>query len=434
MYYEFLQKEPPLGWPQTGYGVQAVRKNGEQIEIPVLPQTNVLILGTSGYGKTCFTKAYVRELFREDPERFAVFFQIKPDDFTEEFLHPQDKVVAYSSKLFPGQSFCWNLVKEIRSCPKEDWETELEAVASILFSDLLQDPKNRIWAEAAKQVFKAFILTLLHCYQNNPSNLQLIQGMREMDRKEFLKFLSQYGPNRGMLLDNFSFDPQNCEKYELPRKGSDIFFFLQNVLDKFGGTFLSADGQDTIYDYLHGQYGGRLFLLHDHKNRSSSRLFERYFLERIGDELLSQASDFHKGMLWILDEIDKVGYDFGLTQAVTLGRQFGLQVLLSTQSLESLYAVAPESYGEHLTNAALSGFGMTVAFHPGDPHTINTLQQLYGSTVKEKLPMPLSRYDKPVVTTELRPIVEDRDFASLQVGECYVKLGSERPERLQILL
>ena len=258
--------------------------------------------------------------------------------------------------------------------------------------------------------------------------------MREMDRKETLKFLSQYAPNRGMLLDNFAFDSQNCEKYDMPRKGSDIFFFLQNVLDKFGGSFLSTDGQDTIYDYLHGQYGSRLFLLHDHKNRSSSRLFERYFLERIGDELLSQASDFHKKMLYVLDEIDKVGYDFGLTQAVTLCRQFELQILLSTQSLESLYAVAPESYGEHLTNAALSGFGMTVTFHPGDPHTIDTLQKLYGSTVKETLTMPLSRYDKPVISTGLRPIVEDCDFASLQVGECYVKLGAKRPERLQILL
>ena len=83
------------------------------------------------------------------------------------------------------------------------------------------------------------------------------------------------------------------------------FFFLQNVLDKFDGTFLSADGQDTIHDFLHGQYGSRLFLLHDYKSRSSSKLFERYFLAHIGDELLSQSSDLRCGMLWVLDKVDK---------------------------------------------------------------------------------------------------------------------------------
>ena len=306
MYYELPpQKMAPLNWPQTEYGVNARRQNGTLVKIPALPRTNALIVGTSGFGKTCFTKAYVRALFRADPNRFALFFQIKPDDFTQEFLRPQDKVVAYSGKAFPDQSFRWNLVKEIRSCPKEDWRAESESVASILFADLLQDPKNRIWAEAAKEVFKAFLLTLLHCCPHIPSNLQLIQAMREWDRKELLRFLSRYSPNRGMLLNNFAFDPDNCASYSLPRKGSDIFFFLQNVLDKFDGTFLSADGQDTIHNFLHGQYGSRLFLLHDHKSRSSSKLFERYFLAHIGDELLSQSSDLRCGMLWVLDEVDK---------------------------------------------------------------------------------------------------------------------------------
>lgn len=197
---------------------------------------------------------------------------------------------------------------------------------------------------------------------------------------------------------------------------------------------MSEDGEDTIYDFLHGHYGERLFMIHDHKQRNSSKLFEQYFLKYIGDEVLSLTSDFSGRMVWVLDEIDKVEHDFGLTQAVTLGRQFGLQVLVSTQSLESLYAVAPEFYGEHLTNASLAGFAMTAAFHPGDPHTIETLQTLYGKCMKQTVAMPLSRYDKPLITTEQRPIVEDGDFASLDIGECYIKLYSAKPERVKILI
>ena len=157
-------------------------------------------------------------------------------------------------------------------------------------------------------------------------------------------------------------------------------------------------------------------------------------MRRIGDEILSLTSEFTGKMVWVLDEIDKIGYDFGLTQAATLGRQFGLQVIISTQSLESLYAIAPELHAEHLTHALLSGFPVTAAFHPGDPHTIETLQKLYGECMKQTMSMPLSRYDSPIIKTEMRPVVENSDFASLGIGECYIKIGSERPERVKIMI
>lgn len=435
MFYDMLfRQSAPLNWPETEYGVRAVRKSdGSIVRVPV-GQMNVLTVGTTRYGKTVFTKACVREVFREDPERYAVFFQIKPDDFTGEFMRPEDKIITFSDRLCRKENlFRWNLVKEIRSRCRDEWESVLEEMASVLFADLLADSRNRVWAEAAKETWKAFVRVILYQYQNNPSNKKLISAMQHMTHKDFLKFLAEYRPNRSILRDNFAFDPEQCEHYAMPRKGSDIMFFLQNVIGKFGGSFLAEDGEDTIWDYLHGAYGKRLFLVHDHKKRDSAKLFEQYFLKTIGDEMLSLTSGFRGKMLWVLDEIDKVEHDFGLTQAVTLGQQFGLQVLVSTQSLESLYAVAPEFHGEHLTRAALAGFPVTAAFHPGDPHTIETLQKLYGKCRKQTLIMPLSRYEPPVVTTEQEYMVEDSDFASLGVGECYIKVRSSQPERLKIL-
>lgn len=427
--------ENPPNWPRTQYSVKAIRKKGGGvIGIPVLP-VNVLVTGTTGYGKTTFTKEFVRSSFYSEPHMYGVFFQIKPDDFTAEFLRPQDKVITFNQDVCQGCNlFKWNLVKEIRSCPKSRWETELEALTSIQFSDALRDPRNRIWADGAKATFKGFVRVILYKYRNNPSNSKLITAMRMMDRKKLLKFLAECDQNLSMLKDNFEFDPAHCEGYRMPKRGSDIFFFLQNVLEKFGGTFMSEDGDDTIYDYMKGRFGERLFILHDHKARASSKLFERYFLKYIGDNMLSLSSDFHGKMLWVLDEIDKVEHEFGLTQAVTLGRQFGLQVLVSTQSINSLYAIAPEEHGKELMDAALAGFPMTVTFHPGDPYTIETMQRLYGKTTKQTLTMPLSRYDKPTFTTELRYVVEDSDFASLDTGECYVKYRSEKPERVKILI
>lgn len=429
-----MKKTEP-NWPKTKYFVKAIRKkDGKVVEIPV-QSSNFLITGTTGYGKTVFTKVYVKELVTENPETYVVFFQIKPDDFTEMFLRPQDKIITfYDGGCSPQNLFKWCMVKEIRSRPKDMWETELEELTSILFADILNDPRNVAWAGGAKDFFKGFIKVILYCYKNNPSNSKIICAMNEMNWPEMLKFLWKYPPNRSMLKDNFEYDISLGDNYKLNKKGSDIAFFLQYIKGKFGGSFMSEDGEDTIYDYMHGKYGSRLFILHDHKARESSRLFERYFMRHIGDEMLSIVSDFKGKMLWVLDEIDKIGYDFGLIEAVTLGRQFNLQVIVSTQSINSLYALAPEKHGENLMDAALAGFPMTVTFHPGDPYTIEILQTLYGKKLKQTVSMPFSRYDKPTVITEQRYVVEDSDFASLDTGECYIKYRSEEPERVKIII
>lgn len=436
MYFGIPQKtDPTASWPKTNHGIPAKLQDGSLITVPVPTEAiNTLVLGVSGYGKTTFTKAFVHEKLKENPNLFCVFFQVKPDDFTGEFLRPEEKVITFNESLYPNNSFKWNLVKEIRSCPKDEWETVLEEIASILFADLLEDKRNLIWADAGKAAFKGFILVLLHCYKNNPANGKVISAMKNMPRKEFLSFLAKYTPNHSFLKDSFGYDPAQANDYQLTRRASDIFFFLNNVLERFGGTFAS-DGEDTIYDYLQGSYGKRLFIAHDHKTKDSVKYFEQYIFKYIGNEMLSQSSDFQgHQMLWVLDEIDKIEADINLSQVITLGRQFGLQVLVSTQSLESLFAIAPEIQGDHLIKASLAGFGMTVAFHPGDPFTIQALQTLYGKRIKQTVTFPLSRYETPRIDTQWQPIVDDQDFANLGIGECFIKLYASDPVRCKILL
>lgn len=132
----------------------------------------------------------------------------------------------------------------------------------------------------------------------------------------------------------------------------------------------------------------------------------------------------------VLDEISELEYDFGLMQGATLGAEYGLQVILSTQSLEKLYAILPRDLGEHYLNGALSGFPYLITFQPGDPQSLDVFQRFFGQKQVQTLSMPLSRYEKPTVTTELQPIVPDEAFASLGVGECYVKIFAAEPERI----
>lgn len=141
-------------------------------------------------------------------------------------------------------------------------------------------------------------------------------------------------------------------------------------------------------------------------------------------------------MLWVMDEIDKLAdhgkaADFGLFQAATLGREFGLQLLVTTQSIENLFGLAP-AFNDHITTGGIAGFPMVLAFRPGDPSTIQTLQTLFGSEHKEHIVMPVSRYAAPDVKYELEPVVTDLDFSLLDTGECYVKILSFPPQKVRV--
>lgn len=432
MHTEMNRKTSEPAWPESDFYLKAMRLPDQKlIKIPA-PGSNVLVTGGSGYGKTHLTKEMTRQIFRENPDQFAVFFQIKPDDFTSEFLQPHDKIVTIDERICSSDHlFRWCLIREIRSKTPDLWQFELERISSILFSDLLQDARNKIWAEGAKSTFEGFLKVILFCYSDCPSNRTVIHTMESMDRKALMEFLAKYKGNHSMLKDNFEYIP-GMKNYDMPRKGSDILFFLQNVLSKFKGSFLS-DGQDTIADYMNGKYGKRLFILHDHKWKESSQVFERYFMQYICQEMLSLASDYSRKMLWVLDEIDKIEHDFGLSQALTLGRQFNLQIIVSTQSTESMFAIAPEKAGDHITKASFAGFGTTVCFHPGDADTIELLQKYYGEERKQYMEMPLSRYDKPVVKSEMRPKVENEELASLGTGEFYIKIREADPVRAKLV-
>lgn len=426
-------------WADGVGGILAKLTDGKGVKIPVLESTNVLTVGVTGTGKSkSYTLPAAKYLLSSNPTIKGVFFETKRT-FLDAFMQQNDKVITYDPTIVPACNlFQWCLIKEIRQA--RDKEGEMRQIAEVLFGDLLAGAENnRAWIESARNTFIAVLRVIVDCYPDNTSNWDLINALRNMSVNNLLAYLAKHPRNHSLLNKDFSYDPNKSEVYTPTRRATDIMFFFNSVLEIFGGAFESK-GQDTIHDYLLGAhgYGRNLFLVYDLATAESSRPFILYFLKKIKDEKMSLSSTIIEPMLWCMDEADKLSdsgkaADFGIFQAATLGREYGLQILLTTQSIENLYGLAP-GFNEHIAKGGLSGFPVLISFRPGDATTISTLQTLFGSRRHEITTMPLSRYDHPTVKSEIEPVVSEADFAQLDTGEAYIKIKSAHPQKVSIIL
>ncbi len=439
------ETEPYLQWPVSGYNIPAEKIIGrKKISIPVTSD-NLLIVGKIGCGKSTLVKKYVDNILKEE-DTYAVFFEVKPWDYSGRFMRRGDKIVSFDN--IPGYEeylFQWNMIKEIKQ--SKDPEAELKKITSILFEQLKKDSTKQIWVQGAEETLEGFINTVIHCVSGIPSNFEVVNRMQGLKTIKLLEFMAHYKPNKSFLDKYFHFDinwvlnpteesKKKIAEYKIPQIGSDILVFVQNVLSKFSGSFMSKDGQDTIGGWLGGKYGKNLFITYNLEKQDIMSTFVIYFIKSIILERVSLGVDRNKKILMVLDEIPELGHEFGLEQGVTVARENRLQVILSTQSLEKLYAIAPDlnsAKAEHYTNAMLSGFPTLVAFQAGDPYTISTFQKFFGNKIKQRLIMPISRYSTPEIKVETLPIVPDEDFASLDRGDCYIKIGAAEPERVHII-
>lgn len=431
-----LQRVETPQWPVGAGNIRAVLPDSTGIALPVLDSVNVLTFGTVGTGKTqSFTEKAAKILLIKNPKIKGVFFETK-HSYVDLFLTENDKVITHNPNAVSAKNlFVPNIIKEIRQ--SADPEADMREIAEFLFAELLNGAnQNRAWIASARNTFIGVLRTIVFCYPNaDTGNGTLIKALRQMTTAELLDYLARHPRNHSILKKDWGYDIECPNNYKPGKRASDISFFLNQVLEMFSGTF-EMDGVDTLHDWLDGKYGRNLFFMYDLASAEISRPFFLFYLKKIKNYKLSNAIGTTPPILMVLDEIDKMAEsgktaDWGLFQAANLGREYKLQILLTTQSVENLFGLSTD-FNEHITTGGIAGFPYLISFRPGDPNTLETLQTIYGSEYKEHIVRPASRYAEPVVKCELEPIVTNAEFASLSAGDCIVKIMSHRPHRVHI--
>ena len=432
---EGMRKKQETGWPDGIGSIPVLLPDGCRAKLPVLEGMNAVTFGVTGTGKTrSYTLPAAEILLNSVAGMKGVFFEIK-NSFADRLMKSDDKVIAYDLSGVPaGNRFGWCMIKEIRQAKNR--EAEMRQIADFLFADILSGAnQNLSWAESARNTFVAVLRVITDCFSDNTANRTLTDALRRMTVEELLAYLAKHPRNRSLLEKDFGYETGKSSDYRRNRRAEDIMFFFNQVLEKFAGSF-ESDGMDTIHDFLHAE-SQNLFIRYDLAAAEISRPFILYFLKKIKDEKMSNHSDLKSPVLLCLDEADKMAdggraADFGLFQAASLGRECGLQILLTTQSMENLYGLAPD-FNSHIAEGGLAGFPVILSFRPGDPATVRNLQTLFGSGYREHLVVPASRSDRADIKYEREPLVSDEDFAGLDTGECYVKIGSCLPRKVKLL-
>lgn len=408
-----------------------------EIDVPVYQGVNTIVFGITGSGKSySYTLPAAKTLLAHVPGMKGVFFEIK-NSFVNGCFKAGDKIITFDPESVQDKNslFKWCMVKEIRQARNS--EAEMMKIATFLFGDMLLGANQNLgWIKAARNTLIGVLRVIIDCSLDNTTNWTLVNALRHMKTKEILAYLARHPRNHSLLTKDFSYDVNNPTDYMPTRRAEDIMFFFNQVLEEFAGTF-ESDGQDTIHDFLHTD-GQNLFIMYDLASAEISRSFILYFLKKIKDEKMSHTSNIKAPILFCLDEIDKMSdggkpADFGLFQAATLGREYGLQILLTTQSIENLYGCAPE-FNSHITRGGMAGFPIVLSFRPGDSETIETLQTLYGSKYIEHIEIPMSRCECVRKRYNWEPIVSDTDFAELGTGECYIKIKDCLPQKVQFYI
>lgn len=426
-------------WPVGTGSIPAEFSDRIEIGVPIYKGVNYLSLGVVGTGKTTsFIVPAAKGLLNSDPAMRGVFFEIKRT-FIDFFMEPEDKVITHDPNAVPSNNlFVPNIIKEIRQ--SADREAEMRDITEFLFDELLKNAnQNRAWVEAARNSFIGVLRTIIDCYPDaNTSNWTLVNALRRMSTHELLSYLARHPRNHSMLRKDWGFDPKHPEQYTLTRRSADISFFLNQALERFSGSFeMKSEHANTIHDWLNGHYGRNLFFLYDLTSSQVSRPFFLYYMKKIKDYKLSNFANNTPPILMVLDELDKMAdrgctADWGLFQAANLGREYNLQILFASQSLENLYGLSPD-FNEHIVMGGIAGFPVTVAFRQADPVSTQRLQTLFGSEYKEHIVMPASRYAAPVVQNDIQPIVTDTEFASLKTGEAFIKIMDDYPWKVRFI-
>jgi hypothetical protein len=351
---------------------------------------STLVLGEPGAGKTTTINLLLRQM-DIDPDEPVVIFDYK-GEFDGDDLFPERELMTVA---VDGGDVNWNVFREA-----ED-ESDYREIASKIVTVDDDQNRNEFFAEAGIELTRAALVHLSRKH-SHPTNRELVAFFDQSQGKIYEDLASHDDLSRAADMLGGPDD----------RTGRDMLSTIRPFISKtFTGDFGTVGGF-SVRHYVDDP-GGKVLVV-----QATISQFERTkpAIRFLVDWAIQRGlADPSRKAYYVLDEFQRLPDLRNIENLTGAGRAQQAQAILGLQGITQLES----SYDEGLANAIIAGATQEVLMRPGDPRSIEHIQDSVGSEIVEHEEEGPGFGRRNVKQEEVRDFSQ-RDLRQFRVGEAIV--------------
>jgi len=391
---------------------QSPLRLGEVLLPDSVSRRHMLILGTSGTGKSASLNRYIESLREKDGK--CVIYDVK-GEFCGKHLTDRD-IIFYP---FDKRTTAWSFFNEVRDYP------DLDILCTSLYEPP-KDSKDTYWYNAARDVFRTGLFYLLR------------QGTKK--NRDIWEFFSLPLTDIKANLESLPIREQGALKHidkADSNQAASVISILQERLTFFR-YLCDSDGDFSFRDYISREkderYQGSLFLMNIRNYDAIFRPLMTFVIDIMIREVLSLSDSFNRRITFVVDEFGSLAKMPSIFDFLTMARSKGGFLVLANQDLGSVSNV----YGHDQKETFFNNFNVHLAFRLNDPTTAEFLSKAFGEreVVKKFKSSSFSPNDLGDRFTlgeqeKLEKIVLPTEFQSLPDFHTYLKIANYGIARME---
>lgn len=366
-----------------------------------LPRRSILIMGSSGSGKTEMAKHL---LYQTDFGDAPVVVFDRKDDYKEMF---DEMDISYETVTMDGSSVIWNCFEEFKN------EHDIEEFARSLYPE-----GSDFFDKSAPMVFAAVIKAIVRRNDGYEglTNESLVNYFNKSEIEQIYEDLSEYedltGASSAINVDN------------APKQAQGVYANIQQTINRvFVGDFEEAPGEDynsfSMREYMNNPGSDVLVLDYPDRSGETTKPIFRFLIDQ-GAGFAMESDD---PSYFILDEFAQIPHLREIETLLNVGRGRDVHVLSTLQSISQLN----DNYGEDRGESMLAGHDTQMLLRANDPSTTDHVQRMTGTEWHEDSGMGLfGNYLKILSFPSMRQLeqsVEDAERESKRTEQHHFNQG-----------
>lgn len=420
LYGEDIEKNT-IPYPPSNSLVRLPTVEGRDVGLnDVLLSTHMLLVGSSGCGKTTLLNKIVKQILEQSTDQDAMIIFDPTGGYARRFYQPGNKrhMIAGTGSEYGSQLCSWNIFDEM--CIRKNlFDQRYRQLAREFAKTIMSGRKNQtqpFFTDAPTDLIADVLIdhVQIAAKQNDASILttrNFVDWIRRAGMEEWLALTEkpEFRGHRKYIGSDIS---------RLSNQALGVFGEMQSAIEDLSAALEGNEKYPfSMRDIIQNPGGKVLFLEYDLTLGELQMPLFRLWLDLAMKFALGRYSGT-KGNIWlIVDEQSMLSDLKYFSDALNFGRQHGLKIISALQSINQFR----DGFGEQ-ADSLLAGFGSCFAFRCNDAATREYLSGRFGRNFVSLNYRDAK--DAPLSETREGYVIEDWDLPQ-KAGEAVLDLCYE---------